>query len=339
MGTYYVDPAAGGANNGSSWGDAWTSIQSAFDNCVAADVCYCRGTQTIAAALDIDTNSGSKAAGFIKFIGCNGAGNRDGTRFVIDCNGNAIIGLNFAGFQDLSWFENFEVKNNGGSSEDGINIGAGCDGHVFVNCSFHDFTGHGVVSFGSFHRFIRCTSYNNDENGFQQIGNSVFAFCSAHDNGQDGFDVNANGMAVGCIAYGNSEYGFDGFENTDNCIFCSADGNTLGGFRLDPTASIVYRILIGCRSTNHSAGGAKGVDGNGEPLMTLGCYFEDNDGNNIQGHTVHENVSIDGTSASSNAEDQGDTNEGYTDLTPGSEDFNLRSDATLRRQGINIPID
>lgn len=87
MTTYYVDPLAAGSNDGTSWTNAWTSIQSAFDTAVVGDIVYCRGTQTVAARIDVDTNSGTNAGGFIKFVGCNASGTVDGTRFTIQGDG------------------------------------------------------------------------------------------------------------------------------------------------------------------------------------------------------------------------------------------------------------
>ena len=96
MATKYVDPAAGGSNNGSDWTNAWTDIQSAFDTCVAGDIVYCRGTQTLSVTIDVDTNSGDDTSGFIKFIGCNASGVVDGTYFTINGNAGAYHGLTFA---------------------------------------------------------------------------------------------------------------------------------------------------------------------------------------------------------------------------------------------------
>ena len=73
MATYYCDPDAGGANDGTLWTDAWTTVQSGFDTATAGDIVYCRGTETLAAAIDVDTNAGT-ATSFIYFIGCNRTG-------------------------------------------------------------------------------------------------------------------------------------------------------------------------------------------------------------------------------------------------------------------------
>ena len=41
MADIYVKPAAGGANDGTSWTDAYTDIQSAFDTMASGDDIWC----------------------------------------------------------------------------------------------------------------------------------------------------------------------------------------------------------------------------------------------------------------------------------------------------------
>jgi len=66
-----------------SWEEALRGLQGAADLAVVGDIVYLRGTQTTTTTIDIDTNSGTNAGGWIKFIGCNSDGNVDGTRFTI----------------------------------------------------------------------------------------------------------------------------------------------------------------------------------------------------------------------------------------------------------------
>ena len=88
MALRYVDPAAVGANNGTSWADAWTDFQDAVDNWAAGDTIYCRGTQILAAQIDVDGADGI-ATNPIKIIGMNASGVDDGTYFTLD--GNAAV--------------------------------------------------------------------------------------------------------------------------------------------------------------------------------------------------------------------------------------------------------
>lgn len=346
MTTYYVDPAAAGANDGTSWTDAWTTIQTAFDTAVAGDVVYCRGTQTFGSAtpLDIDTNSGTNAAGHIKFIGCNASGNRDGSRFVVDANSQACGGIHING-SSLVWLENIEVKNCGGSSKDGFYAdtgqGLGC---VFINCSSHNNSGAGFnLRWLGPLLMIRCTSHINAGAGFSFYFAGVKClFCVAHDNTTDGFvadnpTIPTAKVYLGCLSYDNGDDGIGGFGPDDLSFNCAFDGNADDGVELIANTALSGALVAATRITNHSGAGDIGLNANSKPCLTLACYFEDNDGDNIQNATLHSNISIDGTTASSNVEDQADTNEGYTDKTDGAQDFNLRSDASLRRTAITIP--
>ena len=117
MTTRYVDPAASGDNDGTSWTNAYETLQQAADNAVAGDVVYCRGTETLAARVDFDTQTGTNAGGFIKFVGCNAEGNVDGTRFVLDGDGGNYAGIYIVPGISTLWFENIRVTNcDGGSS-------------------------------------------------------------------------------------------------------------------------------------------------------------------------------------------------------------------------------
>ena len=330
-GPFYVDPAAAGANNGSSWLNAWTSIQSAFDTAVAGEIVYCRGTQTIGATLDVDTNSGGNATGYIKFIGCNAAGNQDGTRFKIDANGGAYNGLSGTAAASMVWLENIEIYGTAAGAYYGF-YQTGGGGWVLVNCCARNCGGNGFYTGG---RYLRCVAYSNGTYGYR---NGEFYFCSAHDNTGTGFYSSSAATTIGCLSYDNGDDGFGGELIGSRMLNCVAEGNTDDGISIAAGTLASSVLLIGLRITNHSGAGDIGLNCNSEPVLTLGCYFEDNDGANTQNDSLHYNISIDGTTASSNVEDQANINEGYTSLADGSEDFNLRSDASLRRTAITIPL-
>ena len=339
-GPYYVDPAAAGTNDGSSWTNAWTSLQTAADTAVAGEVVYCRGTQVLSVAIDFDTNAGTNAGGYIQFIGCNASGNRDGTRFVVDCNNAGIHGIVLTTTADMVWFENIEVHSTGGTSKNGFFLSSSSStGCVFVNCSARDCSGIGVslVNAGVGCVCSRCVSHNNTGHGFQYgTSNSSFLFCCAHDNGLDGFSQ-AVGATIGCLSYDNTDDGFGTLAYGSVVYNCVSDNNGDDGVELFAGTTLYNPILIGTRITNHSGSGDVGLNANSKPCITMCCYFEDNDGDNIQNGSLHYNMSIDGTANSSNVEDQANTTEGYTSLTEGSENYNLASGASLFSQAITIP--
>jgi len=342
MALHYVDPAAGGDNDGSSWINAWTNIQSAFDDCVAGDICYCRGTQTFADAtqIDIDTNSGTNAEGHIKFIGCNASGNVDGTRFVLDVNSKDCHGLVLANGVDMVWLENIEVKNCGGTVKDGFtktDTGSS-QGCVFINCSSHNNSRYGFGGAGYISQdfYIRCTAYLNSA-GFSSAGTRLI-FCSSHDNTGIGISF-SSGLIYGCIVYGNGDDGI--YSNLSNVILNTViDSNTDNGIELVSGTSLFPALILGCRITNHSGAGDIGLNAASENLITGWCYFEDNDGDNIQNATLHTQIQVNGSNT--NMEDLANTNEGYVSKTDGSEDYTTAytdaGDPDLRRTAITIPV-
>ena len=215
--TYYVDPAASGANNGSTWTNAWTSVQSAFDAADAGDLVYCRGTQVLAASIDVDTNAGNVANGTpIRFVGCNAAGANDGTRFVLNGNATAAYCLNAA--EKAGYIiENFEAT---GATADGFGCSAATpDYWTFLNCYAHDNGGNGWADASHYFAY------------------GLFIGCRAHGNGASGFANLYLGVAVGCDADDNTLYGFAGYGMT--CIGCAVWGNTNDGFRATSNYPVV----------------------------------------------------------------------------------------------------
>lgn len=254
MATYYVDPAAGGNNDGSDWTNAWTNVQSAFDTAVAADIVYCRGTQTLGAKIDVDTNSGSIAAGFIKFIGCNAGGSVDGTRFVLDATdtyANCIDSITSA--QKYIWIQNFELKQATGSGYSGL---SGADYWVWINCISHDNGAHGFdLGSTDSHFFMKCQAYNNGNTGFYNMTYSnILAFCASWANSDNGYiTYNGSGNVLyACIAHDNGlDVGDEGFSfyQRDTMINCIADGEKVGVFLYGD-----WIIMLCNRITNNGTG-------------------------------------------------------------------------------------
>jgi hypothetical protein len=338
MTTRYVDPAASGANNGSSWINAWTNIQSAFDTAVAGDVVFCRGTQTISARVDIDTNQGNTTSGFIYFIGCNASGTNDGTRFTIDGNNAAIDGLYMNSDLSYVWLENIGVTRCGGYGFYN-NSGAGTK-WVMNNCAFN-YNGSGLRTMGlSRSTYFRCVARNNTNYGFALMGTvNLMLACCIHHNGSHG--VNCNGSAPGILLH-NLIYknGGDGiYEHAGASGVALIYGNTIdsnGGNGILISSAASHVPIIANRITNHITAGKYAINCNGVMVPHGLNYFENNNGDNVYNAALAKELLINGMST--NVEDQGNVNQGYTALTAGSEDYNLRSDASLRRTAVAIPV-
>ena len=253
MATYYVDPAAGGNNDGSDWTNAWTNVQSAFDTATAGDIVYCRGTQTLGAKIDVDTNSGSIVAGFIKFIGCNAAGNIDGTRFVLDAGDtytNCLDSVTTA--QKYIWIQNFELKQATGS---GYSYMSTADYWVWINCISHDNGAHGWnLTSSDRHLFLKCQAYNNVDSGFYYMtALCFFGFCVAWANGDSGFDDGSYSIYYACIAHDNgSDAGDEGFAlGAQGGVLLNsiADGEKVGIF-----VKYDWAVMLCNRITNNETG-------------------------------------------------------------------------------------
>lgn len=332
MSTYYVDPAATGSDNGTSWANAWTTLQKAVDGTggtqpVAGDVVLCRGSETISAQIDFDGNSGDTTSGVIRYVGVNSSGTNDGTRYVIDANSAGIVGVNMN--SNRISIENIEIKN----ATIGVNYGTytgKSNGH-FVNIYVHDCTGSGFQAgsnTGYQNRYVKCFSESNS------------------------YGFNMGGTFIGCIAKNCTNYGFvndfynqfyaqyfqcaaiscgTGFraKRDDLKYFgCIAHGNTSYGF--ESTYSNGNAIYSGCRATSNGTGfSLKGIE------LLAGCYMPDT-GQDLANTTKLSGIYSDTivAGASTNNFAGTDTDGGYVDSSTG--DFNLAETASLRRLEINI---
>lgn len=343
----------GTAHNGEgSWATAWHTLAIAlYIQPASGDIIYCRKSgggagETTTGVLSC-ASSGSNGSGPIKVVGCNAAGNVDGTRYVIDANNGDFDIIDFAGF-DFWWWENIEVKNNGGTAQTGwYSSGATSECHIFVNCCANNCTGSGF-SVGSniqHSYFFRCVSYANTLHGFSGYSYNYFFFCAAHTNTGDGFNVRGGALLYGCISHDNTDDGVElGFGIGIRLINCVLDSNGDDGFLAIATTTNDTNCLIGCRITNHSTAGSNGLITLDEMCIVGWSYFEDND-DNIAGasHDAAPNATFqyipnaDGTTT--NVEDGADTDEGYVDRA--NNDFSTRyvdgTDPSLRRTAITIP--
>lgn len=287
-------------------------------------------------AFDCDTNQGDNTTNIIRVIGVNSSWTKDGTKALLDGGDVCTDEILFLNNKVFWWFENIDAANSSGSNA-GFYISASYV-NVFVNCAAYGNGGSGFDFTTCPPVCIRCNAYDNTGSGFDGMNTShKMLFCSSHDNGASGFISAGSGSYVNCVAYDNVANGFT-LSTTDFVMNCIADGNSAKGFSVAAHTAEYFNIIVGTRVTNHSGTGDIGLDCNSEPVITMACYFEDNDGDNIQNTGFHYNVSLDGSTTSSNQEDQANTNEGYTSLTDGSENFTLRSDASMRQVAIIIPL-
>lgn len=353
----YCDADLGtGDNDGTSWANAYQTLQAAADNAVAGDIVYCQGTDSISAQIDFDTNSGTYDGGYIKFIGvkdgttnappqstdyataADRAVDADAGYFVINGQDNSINGLAIAA-KKMLWFENFKVHSCDGTA--GIyTSGSYPDDNVFINVWSTDNSGHGISGTLRFATFFRCKFSGNGGDGCYRPGSQLYAFASEfNNNGGDGCDAyGAIFGSIGCLYHGNGAYGID-TQTKLVCMNCVFDGNASAGVRTNNSLGEMP-MFIGCRFTNQNGSGDLGLTLiSYERAMLIASYF----GNNATDVTAnkYDILPIDGSTSHvvlGGTDTDGTNGEllgGYKDI--GSDDFNLKDTATLRSQAIELP--
>lgn len=319
MANYYVDPAATGAANGTSWTDAWTTLDSGLSTAAAGDVVYLRGTQTVGVGqAQVVDNSGSLAAGYVKFIGCNAAGEVDGTRYVMNVALTQTQCIYTSTARTFIWLENIEIN----SGVYAVDPNGNCDHWVFNNCYFHDQTTYSLRNAGNLRYFqaFRCT-FASITRGVDGGINPLFAGCKFLSCGTGCYQIVAgrfnNCLVLNCTTAG---LRLSELSNLENCIL---HGNGIG---LDFYAGSVPSRVLGCRFTANTTGIV-----NAGNLTLANSYLQNT--TDITNTGLLTYLNIDGSIAhvvTSGA----DTDYGYVNSAGG--DFNLASTATGRNFAIEI---
>lgn len=339
MATYYLDPAAGGADNGTSWANAWTTLARAIAGTggtqpVAGDVVYCRGSETPAGVVQFNGQAGTTGGGRIRYVGCNAAGVVDGTRYLMTWS--ASSGVSVASGIHRHSLENFHFASTyvGALNYVGFTIGSAGAAYNwrFLNCRVSGWTSQGIYCAASSQR-------------------QTFVGCVASGCGQGWSTQNDLHTLIGCLAYGNEFHGFNVSGNRGHLLNCVAHSNA-NGMRTSSTGNVVQNcvfygnrnagiianvnqgrnLILGCRIVRNGVG-VQAPRGD-MPAIVHGCYFAENGGGNSVGPVRflnylgnrYENI-FDGT----------DINHGF--VSPGSpdHDYRLRDDASLRDVPFLIP--
>lgn len=326
MATYYVDPAATGRNSGSLT-DPWTSLQSAADTAVAGDVVLCRGVQTLTTAITFSKNSGNITFGFIKYIGCNSSWENDGTLFELDGNNSSANGVYINGLAYL-YFENIHVRR---CTSIGFNHANSFWMHsVFNNCKASNNGSHGFSLYydgsrGECNYYFKCTSSNNGGSGFYRPYRLTFLIlCRAENNASYGVEIEqgtVSSVVFGCLVANNAH----GIISRGGFIMANTvDGSTSGvGIDVISTGQ-VPAFIFGNRVTNNAGWGMSA-----QHLHLFGWNFVNgNTAGQITGNGYVElDAGVDSNLTSGT--------QGYVDRANG--DYNLTSDAALRRTAITLP--
>jgi len=326
MTTHYVDPDASGGDDGTSWADAWESIQSAFDAATAGDLVYCRGTETLAASIDVDTASGDAPAGDpIRYVGCNSDGDVDGTKFVLDGDDAATCCL-VIDDQDGYIIENFEFKNAVGanvymSNTDDVYYWS------FLNCDSHD-AGHAgwycyhTPKYMHYCLWYGCRGYDNGNAGFMGAKYSTLEHITAIGNASNGIQLMAGSQLRDYISHNNVGHGV--YTNGNGIVVSDgvSDGNTEGsGIHANGGITLCLRNRL---TNNTATGEAYGLSTDTAMVFDLWNFYN----NNKSAATLETGLIISSFKGTATALDTDDGTEGYEDRT--ADKFELQPGAAGR---------
>ncbi len=322
MTDYYVDPAAGGLNDGTSWINAWSGLQDANDGTngtapTAGDTVYCRGTETPTSEIVLSIN-GNSTSGRIHWCGCNALGVVDGTLYIVDATSTGAEGIDPTSVM-YSRFSNIEVKN-----ADNIGWAGEFYWTIFENCTSHHNGGPGFNNYNTGSRYniwIRCQSYDNDGDGYIGATHETYFACLAKDNTEEGFRPRSQSVCLLCIAAGHTTAGKGGFTNNGylSVINCVSDNNDegIGYISADPT-------VIETRITNSgSYAFYNGTSG----AWLMHSYLHDNAADFYLPLIINTFNDLDGTDTNKYEDDSDD---GFVDSE--NYDFNLITGRTLTAQ-------
>lgn len=304
----FADSQAVGANNGTSWADAYTDIQVALDAATAGQEVGARNTFTLASIIDIDQNQGDTTTGRIKLKGYAADGTDDGTRFCLDGNGDVDNCLKIANI-DYWTIENMEIKN--ANSNGLLATTATAEEWILKNIYCHSNGNRGANISSLRGTLINSEFSNNTEEGLRVGLYLRIIDCKFIGNGSHGLAPIAGVCVSGCLFHDNTG---NGMHNTyiskiSDCIF---DGNA------DGVVLFQDATIIGCRFTNNSGWGI-------DVQSAAQSGFEDYNFFKANGSGA---VTSDGSVISGGHSEFTGTI-GYTDLD--NDNFNLTASATSRR--------
>lgn len=326
---FYQSGLASGANDGTSWADAWQTLQAVLDNHVAGDHIFLdtvtNGAEVLSATADDDTVNGT-ASGNTQFFAVNGDQSAtpeddvDGTMAVFDANSAATFCVQSNGFDYRHW-KNCEFKN---ATSHGFDIVATAINCCWEGCSFNNNNGHGmdmsVNADGNV--FVQCRFDNNGGSGHQGIDDGHLILCQFINNSAHGciqLAAAGHSTAVLCLAHNNTTDGFV-IDEEDFVILCTSDGNGRSGIGNFGTVNNAASFLN--RLTNNTG---YGIGGFGSSRMCIGMNaFRNNTGGESTGSAslidIGQNVTL--------------TADGYEDI--GSDNFSLNDSSEARRDSFNI---
>lgn len=321
-------------------GDIWANVDSAdgiHNITVGDDLAGGDMGAVVSEPIRFDTQGGSAAVGFIKYIGTTAVWANDRTRCVFDAHGacSATAVIFSVSTQDYLWWENIEIDN---SMDYGMYAHTAAAAYnVAINLYIHDCADHGLRAQEvlTYTRFYRCRMEANGGHGEDRARYSAWIACSFIDNSGNGASARSESF-LGCVFHNNDTYGlYDNSSHSSFVAHCVFDENEPTGMGVYATAVTPHGLYVGNRFSNHSGVGGIGLGAVAtvRPILIYN-YFEDNTLN----YDVDCEIIEGSTGIGSQAQDNADTDEGYTNRA--GDDFSTRyvgvADPTERREDISL---
>ena len=329
MADIYCDSAATGANDGTSWTDAYTSIEAAAILAATAwDTVHISASATYSPAATLTMTGVGTSSNPAKVIGYNQTGKvNDGTQVVIDGGSSVNNGMVLGTGQDYFHISNLYFSN---FTSEGFRGAATTDGCFMDNVSASG----AIVGLAGFRFSVwnNCHSWGNSSHGWWNVDDRCKLIeCSAYDNGGDGFlfNVSKGTMFVNFLCYDNT---LNGVSLSGNSLVVGGAFFSNGGDGID-----VSRADVTVTGARLLANGAYGITNTSTNLTVLSTYIPAG-GESLANTSGPTNGTLYTMSSSLNLNDLvgTDADGGVVDSTTTPPNLNTASTATLYSSEVDM---
>jgi len=267
-GTIYVNHLATGANNGTSWTDAFTSLQSALANaCSGAEIWVAAGTYQPALNTSFIMKEGVAILGGFPNTGNPGLAQRNyaANTTILQGNGTRVINNNNNGLTHAAVLDGFTVTGGNVSGDSGGGAFIMNVSPTFRNCIFSGNTGYRSAAMyiqNSSAIVTNCVFLGNTASvfgggiGIAWNGGTTspeITNCSFSGNSSAGISIGSNTTPVirNCVIWGNDN-GFSFGTNTNPTVTnCIVQGGFAGPGNIDINPLFVNQPVIGLGTTGN----------------------------------------------------------------------------------------
>jgi len=325
---FYIAGLATGANDGSSYANAWQTLQAMYDGLTGGNTCYMdsvtNGPETLSAVCANDTNAGTLTAPKI-FKAVNGnqsvdpEDDVDGTLCEVDGNGAVAYVVQNTGARPFEY--HYFLKYTGATSYGHYGSTTTSNDCVWIGCDYSGNTTagwHGQQAWDD-SLFFGCKS-DTSTYGWQNPGDGVTHFLGSSIGGQRGWYEHQAVRVRHIMCIGHNKTGIGIYDaDGDLTLFCTLDGCQDG---LDSDSNPGAVILFS-RFTNNSRYGINGSNATVVLHKGHNAFY-----NNT---TSNDPLTSDGLQLGNNVSMAG---HGYANLA--GDDFTIGDSSEARRDATDI---